>query len=123
SPTVFAPAARAFLAAVADNRIPVAIRLLLCVSCNLEGERLAVCKMRPTIQTHTRNAADGEFHREDFALLTARKVARRFANRRYFAVRERGLIEARRILRILVKPKTDGVLFFRLTHKTSCLQC
>lgn len=81
SPAVFTPAARAFLAAVADNRIPVAIRFLLGISRNLEGERLSVRKLRPAIETHTRNAEDGEFHREDFALLAAGKVARGFVNR------------------------------------------
>jgi hypothetical protein len=39
--------------------------------------------------------------------------------RGYFAVRERGGVEARRILRILVKPKADGVLCFPADHKTS----
>ena len=120
SPTVLAPAASAFLAAIADNRIPVAIRFLLRISRNLERERLAVFELRPTIETQTRNAENGEFHREDFAFLAAGKIAWGFVNRGYFTVRERGRVEARRILRILVKPKADAVLCFRVAHKASC---
>src|SRR5512138_3388141 len=119
SPTVPAPPASALLAAMADNRIPIAIRFLLRISRNLEGERLAVFELRPTIETQTRNAEDGEFHREDFAFLAAGKIARGFVNRGYLTVRECGGVEARRILRILVKPKADGVLCFRAAHRTS----
>ena len=119
SPTVPTPPASALVAAVADNRIPIAIRFLLRISRNLEGERLAVFKLRPTIETQTRNAKDGEFDREDFAFLAARKIAGGFVNRGYFTVWERGSVEARRILSILVKPKADGVPCFRAAHKTS----
>jgi hypothetical protein len=118
SPTVPAPPASALLAAIADNRIPIAIRFLLRISRNLEGERLAVFELRPTIETQTRNAEDGEFHREDFAFLATGKIAGGFVNRDYLTVRERGGVEARRILRILVKPKADGVLCFRAAHRT-----
>src|SRR5262245_29235026 len=65
APAVFAPAARAFLAAVADSRLPVAICFLLSVRLDLEGESFGVCELRPTIETQARNAEDGEFHRED----------------------------------------------------------
>src|SRR5213594_227118 len=40
APAVLAPAARAFLTAVADNRIPVEVSLRLIVRGDLEGERL-----------------------------------------------------------------------------------
>jgi len=36
APTVLAPTARAFLAAIADDRSPVAVRLCLVFRCNLE---------------------------------------------------------------------------------------
>ena len=61
---------------------------------------------------------NGELHREDFALLATRKVARGFVNRCYLTVGESGRVKARRVLRILVKPKADGVLCFRVAHKT-----
>src|SRR5688500_2913535 len=41
-PAVPAPAALALLAAIADDRVPVAVRLLLIVCCDLEGKGLAV---------------------------------------------------------------------------------
>ena len=71
----------------------------------------------PAIETQARNAADGELHREDFALLAIRKVARRFVDCGDFTVRERGRVKARRILRIFVEPKADGVLGFCVAHK------
>jgi len=120
SPAVPTPAASALLAAIADDRIPVAIRFFLRISRNLKGKRLGVCKLRPTIQTQTRNAKNCEFHREDFAFLAAGIIARGFVNRYYFTVGERGGVKVRRILRILIKPKADGVLCFLVAHKTSC---
>src|SRR3954467_8298678 len=51
APAVLAPAARAFLAAVADGRIPVAVRLGLIVRGDLERERLAVLEVRATVQS------------------------------------------------------------------------
>jgi len=73
----------------------------------------------PTIDTQTRNAEDGEFHREDFAFLAIWEVAGGFVHRGYFTVGECGRVKARRVLRILVKPKGDGVLCFRVAHKNS----
>jgi hypothetical protein len=120
SPTVPTPAASALLAAVVDDGVPIAIRFFLTISRNLEGKRLGVFKLGPTIETQTRNAENGEFHREDFAFLATGIIARGFVNRCYLAVGERGGIEARRILRIFVKPKADSVFCFRVAHKTSC---
>ena len=42
SPFVLAPAARALLAAVADDRVPVAIRFGLVSGCDLKRERFVV---------------------------------------------------------------------------------
>ena len=42
APAILAPAARAFLAAIADDRVPVAVRLFLIVRGDLEGKGLAV---------------------------------------------------------------------------------
>src|SRR5437899_13024808 len=51
APAVFAPTARAFLAAIADNRIPVAVRLCLIVRGDLEGERFAVLERRAAVES------------------------------------------------------------------------
>ena len=42
APAVFAPTALAFLAAISDDRVPVAVRLFLIVRRDLEGKGLAV---------------------------------------------------------------------------------
>src|SRR5512143_1121951 len=55
APAVLAPTARALLAAVADDRVPVAIRLFLIVRRDLEGERLAVPERRAAVETETGN--------------------------------------------------------------------
>src|SRR6266581_8882105 len=76
APAVLAPTARAFLAAIADNRIPVAVSLCLLVRGDLEGKRLAVLERRAAVETEAGNAADGELHRQNIAGLAARVVAR-----------------------------------------------
>src|SRR6266545_2236694 len=50
APAVLAPTARAFLAPIADNRIPVAVCLRLIVRGDLEGERLAVLNAGPPLR-------------------------------------------------------------------------
>src|SRR5690242_20058307 len=55
APAVLAPSARTFLAAVADDGVPVAVRLLLVVGRDLEGKRLAVLERRAAVETEARN--------------------------------------------------------------------
>jgi hypothetical protein len=50
-----APSALSLLAAVADDRVPVAVRLLLIVGRDLEGKGLAVREFRAAVESHTRN--------------------------------------------------------------------
>src|SRR5678815_786504 len=59
SPFVFAPAARALLAAVVDNRVPVTIRLGLVSSRNLKRERFAVLERGSAVEPETGNAQHG----------------------------------------------------------------
>src|SRR5439155_7596948 len=110
APAVLAPAALALLASVADDRVTVAVRFLLVVCCDLEGERLAVLERRAAVEAETGNARDGELHRQDVAGLASREVARRLADRGHFAVRKGGGVEARGILGVLVVPEADRVL-------------
>src|SRR5678815_2612756 len=56
APAVLAPAALAFLAAIADDRVPVAVRLFLIVGRDLEGKGLAVLERGATIETDTGSA-------------------------------------------------------------------
>jgi hypothetical protein len=48
---VFAPTACAFLATIADDRIPLTVCLCLVICCDLEGERLAVPERRAAVET------------------------------------------------------------------------
>src|SRR5436190_12912352 len=55
APAVLAPTARALLAAIADNRIPVAVRLRLIVGGDLEGKGLAVLERRAAVEAEAGN--------------------------------------------------------------------
>src|SRR3954464_2279044 len=50
SPFVLAPAACALLAAIADDRLPVAVRFSLVSGRDLERERLVVLECRPAVE-------------------------------------------------------------------------
>ncbi len=71
APAILAPTARTFLAAVADDRVPVAIRLFLIVRRDLKGKGLGVRERRAGVETQTGNAHNGELHRQHIALLAA----------------------------------------------------
>src|SRR5947199_9591620 len=60
APAVLAPTARTFLAAVANDCIPVAARLCLIVRCDLAGERLGVPGRRTAAQAGARPAQSAE---------------------------------------------------------------
>src|SRR5262249_16959883 len=107
---VLAPTARTLLAAVADDRVPVAIRLFLVVGRDLEGERLGLLERRAAVEADTGNPYDGELHDELIAGLAARKVTRRLVGGGDFGIRKRGGVEARGFLRVVVEPETDHVL-------------
>src|SRR3546814_16903247 len=63
-PAILAPAAHAFLATIADDRVPIAIGLLLIVGQNHEAHRLVGLEMRAAVQADERLAAHGELHRQ-----------------------------------------------------------
>ena len=89
APFVLAPAALAFLAAVADDRVPVAVGLLLVVGGDLEREGLAVLERGAAVEADAGNAGNGELDRQHVALLAGRVVARRAVDGADRAVRER----------------------------------
>src|SRR6185436_4563222 len=68
APAILAPTALAFLAAVADDRVPVAVGLCLIVRRDLKGKRLGVLERRAAVEAETGNAQDGEIDRQDVAL-------------------------------------------------------
>jgi len=56
APPVLAPATLAFLAAMADDRVPVAVRLFLIVRRDLKGEGLAMPELRAAVEAETGDA-------------------------------------------------------------------
>src|SRR4051812_37536641 len=64
APAVLAPTALAFLAAIADDRVPVAVRLFLILRRDLEGKGLAVPECRAAVESETGNAQNGELHHQ-----------------------------------------------------------
>jgi hypothetical protein len=111
SPAVLAPTALAFRTAIADDRVPVAVRLFLIVRGDLERKGLGVLEGRAAIETETGNANHGELHRQHVALLAARIITGRSVNSGYFTIRKGGGVEARRLKRVLVEPEADRVLW------------
>ena len=76
-PAVPAPAALTLLAAIADDRVPIAVSLFLVVCRNLERKRFAVLERRATVETETGDARNGELHRQLITFLAARKITLR----------------------------------------------
>src|SRR5690606_20409420 len=109
APLVPAPAALALLAAIADDRVPVAVGLLLVRGRHLEGEGLAVPERGAAVDADARNAEDGEVDGEHVPLPAGREVARRAVDGVDGRVGEGGRVEARRFLRVMVVPEADGV--------------
>src|SRR5260221_11935239 len=99
APAVLAPTALTFLAAIADDRVPVTVRLFLSVRRDLEGKGLAVPERRAAVETETGNPQNGELHRQHIALLAAGVVTGRLANSGHFTVRKGGGVETRRFMR------------------------
>ena len=64
----FAPTALVFLTAIADDRVPIAVRLFLIVRRDLERKGLGVPELRATVETEARNAQNCELHCQDIAL-------------------------------------------------------
>src|SRR5207247_44165 len=119
TPTVLAPAALTLLAAIADDRVPVAVGLFLSVRRDLEREGLAVLERRAAVETKTGNTKHGELHRQLIVFLASRVVTGRLVDSGHFAIRKRGGVEARRLMRVLVEPEADRVLW---RHRRVLLQ-
>src|ERR1700716_671927 len=117
APTVLAPAARTFRSAVADDRVPVAVRFFLSVRRDLEGKRLAVLERRTAVQAETGNAQHSELHRQHVALLAARIVTRRLVNSGHFTIGKSGCVETRCLERVPFEPEADRILWL---HRAPC---
>src|SRR5256885_6061134 len=114
APAVLAPTALAFRAAIADDRVPVTVRLFLILRRDLEGKGLGVLERRTAVETETGNAQDGELHRQHIALLAARIVTGSLVNSGHFTIRKGDGVEARRLMRVFVEPEADRVFWFHI---------
>src|SRR5438034_2086938 len=97
-----------------DDRIPVAVGLLLIVRRDLEGKGLAVLELRAAVETETGNTQNGELHRQHIAFLAARVITGRLVNSGHFTIRKGGGVEARRLMRVLVEPEANRVLWLHV---------
>src|SRR3546814_11061056 len=70
------PAALAFLAAIADDSIPVAVGFLLIFGHDLERKVLALRKCRPAVEEQRRDAHDRHLDHQRFALQIGRASCR-----------------------------------------------
>src|SRR5882762_9333965 len=114
APAVLAPTACAFRSAIADDRIPVTVRLFLMVRRDLKGKSLGVPERQAAVETETGNAQDGELHSQHIALLAARIVTGSLVNSGYFTVRKGGGVEARRLMRVLFETEANRVLWLHV---------
>src|SRR6185295_7109664 len=74
TPFVFAPAARAFLAAIIDDGVPIAIGLSLIGRGDLERKGLIVFEHGPAVEADTVDASNFELDGQHIPLLTGRIV-------------------------------------------------
>src|SRR6185437_3355718 len=100
TPTVLAPAALAFTAAILDDRIPIAVGFCLVVGHHLEAHCLVRPKCGATIQTDEGLAEYGELDGQLATLFTARKIGWRLKRLSDMAVRKRGRVEFRCLPRL-----------------------
>src|SRR3546814_19995044 len=72
APFVLAPAALAFLPAVSDDRVPIAVGFLLTVGVDLKGKGLAMLEDGSAVEPDARSAEHGDLDRQNRAFLAAR---------------------------------------------------
>src|SRR5687767_12753778 len=120
SPFVLAPPARAFLAAVADDRVPVTIRFRLVLRRDLKRERFVVLERGSAVEPEAGNAQYGEVDGEHVPLLPRREVSRCTVHRADRRIGKGLGVEPRRFFGIAIVPKTNRILCW-LRHFTSPL--
>src|SRR3979411_1043860 len=69
APLVLAPAARTLLASIADNGVPEAAGLLLCIGGDLKRESFVMLERGTAVEANTRDAGDCEFYRQHVTFL------------------------------------------------------
>src|ERR1700730_10034144 len=110
APSVLAPATRALLAAIVDDRVPVAVGLLLIVSGDLEREGFVMFECRTAVKPDTRDAGNCEFDRQHVALLAGWVVTGRMVDGAHRTVGKSFGVEPGSSLGVLIVPDADRVL-------------
>src|SRR5262249_12553757 len=109
-PLVFAPAARAFLPAIADYGVPVAVGLVLIVGGDLEREGFVMFERGTTVKSETRDAGDREFDREHVTGLAGWVVTGCTVDGAHDAFGKGLGVEAGSSLGLLIVPEANRVL-------------
>src|SRR5262245_15849825 len=110
APLVFAPAALAFLPAIADDGIPVAVGLVLIVGGDLEREGFVMFERRTAVETDTRDAGNREFDDQHITGLAGWVVTGCTVYGAHYAVGKRLGVEAGSSLSVLIVPEANRVL-------------
>lgn len=100
-------------AAIADNRVPIAVGFFLVVGQHHEADGFVRCKVGTTIQPHERSAEHGEVDRQLIAFLPVRIIGRGCLRAADMAVGKGGRIELRRLARFAVVEPQSG---YHLRH-------
>lgn len=69
---------------------------------------------RAAVETEAGYAHDGELNRQHITSLAARIITGSLVNCGYLAIRKSGRIEERRLMRVLVEPEADRVLWLHI---------
>src|SRR6266849_5713642 len=107
---IFAPAARALLAAIADDSVPIAVGLGLIVSGELEREGFVMSERGTAVEADTRDAGNFEFDCQHISLLAEWVVTGCTVDGTHRAVGKGLGIKASSGLGIFIVPETNRVL-------------
>ena len=117
APLVLAPAARALLATIADDGVPVTVGLLLIVGGDLKREGFVMLERGTAIEAETGDAGDCEFDRYYVALLAGWVVTGCTVDGAHRAVGKGLGVEAGSGLGVLVVPKANRVLCYYVSFR------
>src|SRR5262245_16656345 len=118
TPLVFAPAARAFLAAIIDDGVPVAIRLSLIVSGDLERKGFIMFERRTAVKADTGDTSNFELDRQHISLLARRIVTGCTVDGTHCAVEKGFGIKLSSGLGILIVPEANCVFCHRMSFRS-----
>src|SRR5262245_50992811 len=110
APFVFAPAALAFLPAIADDGVPIAVGLVLIVSSDLKREGFVMFEHGTAVEADTRDAGNRKFDRQHITRLAGWVVAGCTVDGAHYAVGEGLGVETGSSLGFLIVPEANRAL-------------